>query len=100
VEKVLCRRLNGTTEVVPFPNLNAAAEAAPFQIGFGSMLSGVAGEFPMKAVRIHQFGGPEVLTYEDVRDPQPRKDQSANTSPDSPPASACWLLRCTFAEAA
>jgi len=28
----------------------------------------------MKAVRIHQFGGPEVLTYEDVPDPQPRKD--------------------------
>jgi NADPH:quinone reductase-like Zn-dependent oxidoreductase len=29
----------------------------------------------MKAVRIHQFGGPEVLTYEDVPDPQPRTDQ-------------------------
>jgi len=29
----------------------------------------------MKAVRIHQFGGPEVLTYEDVPDPTPRKDQ-------------------------
>jgi NADPH:quinone reductase-like Zn-dependent oxidoreductase len=29
----------------------------------------------MKAVRIHQFGGPEVLTYEDVPDPQHRKDQ-------------------------
>jgi NADPH:quinone reductase-like Zn-dependent oxidoreductase len=29
----------------------------------------------MKAVRIHQFGGPEVLTYEDVPDPQPREDQ-------------------------
>src|ERR1700678_865983 len=29
----------------------------------------------MKAVRIHQFGGPEVLTYEDVPDPQLRKDQ-------------------------
>jgi NADPH:quinone reductase-like Zn-dependent oxidoreductase len=29
----------------------------------------------MKAVRIHQFGGPEVLTYEDVPDPQPRHDQ-------------------------
>ena len=23
----------------------------------------------MKAVRVHQFGGPEVLTYEDVPDP-------------------------------
>lgn len=29
----------------------------------------------MKAVRIHEFGGPEVLTYEDVPDPQLRKDQ-------------------------
>jgi|HubBroStandDraft_4_1064222.scaffolds.fasta_scaffold26727_2 NADPH:quinone reductase-like Zn-dependent oxidoreductase len=29
----------------------------------------------MKAVRIHQFGGPEVLTYEEVPDPQLRKDQ-------------------------
>ena len=29
----------------------------------------------MKAVRIHQFGGPEVLTFEDVVDPKPRKDQ-------------------------
>ena len=28
----------------------------------------------MKAARIHQFGGPEVLTYEDVADPKPRKD--------------------------
>ena len=29
----------------------------------------------MKAVRIHQFGGPEVLIFEDVPDPQPRKDE-------------------------
>lgn len=29
----------------------------------------------MKAVRIHEFGGPDVLRYEDVPDPQPRKDQ-------------------------
>ncbi|HEX9119399.1 MAG TPA: zinc-binding dehydrogenase [Terriglobales bacterium] len=29
----------------------------------------------MKAVRLHQFGGPEVLKYEDVPDPQPRRDQ-------------------------
>ena len=29
----------------------------------------------MKAVRIHQFGGPEVLNYEDIPGPQPRKDQ-------------------------
>ena len=29
----------------------------------------------MKAVRIHEFGGPEVLRHEDVPDPQARKDQ-------------------------
>jgi len=29
----------------------------------------------MKGVRIHQFGGPEVLMYEDIPDPQPHKDQ-------------------------
>jgi len=29
----------------------------------------------MKAAIIHEFGGPEVLHYEDVPDPQPRKDQ-------------------------
>ena len=29
----------------------------------------------MKAVRFHQFGGSEVLQYEDVPDPKPRKDQ-------------------------
>jgi NADPH:quinone reductase-like Zn-dependent oxidoreductase len=29
----------------------------------------------MKAVRIHEFGGPEVLRYEDVTDSKPRKDQ-------------------------
>lgn len=29
----------------------------------------------MKAVRIHEFGGPEVLKFEDVPDPELRKDQ-------------------------
>jgi len=29
----------------------------------------------MKAVRIHEFGGPEVLRYEDAPDPHPRQDQ-------------------------
>jgi NADPH:quinone reductase-like Zn-dependent oxidoreductase len=29
----------------------------------------------MKAIRFHEFGGPEVLRYEDVPDPEPRKDQ-------------------------
>jgi len=30
----------------------------------------------MKAVRIHEFGGPEVLRYEDIPDAKPRKDQA------------------------
>jgi len=29
----------------------------------------------LKALRLHEFGGPEVLRYEDAPDPQPRKDQ-------------------------
>ena len=29
----------------------------------------------MKALRIYEFGGPEVLRYEDIPDAQPRKDQ-------------------------
>jgi NADPH:quinone reductase-like Zn-dependent oxidoreductase len=29
----------------------------------------------MKAVRIHEFGGPEVLRFEDAPDPKPRKDE-------------------------
>src|SRR5205085_5053732 len=29
----------------------------------------------MKAIRFHEFGGPEVLKYEDVPEPQLRKDQ-------------------------
>ena len=29
----------------------------------------------MKAIRFHEFGGPEVLKYEDAPDPQPRKDE-------------------------
>jgi NADPH:quinone reductase-like Zn-dependent oxidoreductase len=29
----------------------------------------------MKAVRIHQFGGPEVLTYEEIPDAKARQDQ-------------------------
>jgi NADPH:quinone reductase-like Zn-dependent oxidoreductase len=29
----------------------------------------------MEAVRIHKFGGPEVLRYEDAPDPRPREDQ-------------------------
>lgn len=31
----------------------------------------------MRAIRVHQFGGPEVLKYEDVPDPQPGRGQVA-----------------------
>ena len=34
-------------------------------------LSLAQGESLMKAVRFHEFGGPEVLKYEDVPDPTP-----------------------------
>lgn len=30
----------------------------------------------MKAVRVHRHGGPEVLTYEDIPEPQPKPDQA------------------------
>jgi NADPH:quinone reductase-like Zn-dependent oxidoreductase len=33
------------------------------------------GLFPMKAVRIHEDGGPEVLRYEDAPDPEPREGE-------------------------
>ena len=29
----------------------------------------------MKAVRIHQYGGPDVLTYEDAPRPEPKEDE-------------------------
>ncbi|HLH06712.1 MAG TPA: alcohol dehydrogenase catalytic domain-containing protein, partial [Terriglobales bacterium] len=29
----------------------------------------------MKAVRFHEFGGPEVLNYEDIPEPEIRRDQ-------------------------
>src|SRR5205814_4297677 len=37
--------------------------------------STVPAEMSMKAVRSHEFGAPEVLKYEDVPEPQLRKDQ-------------------------
>ena len=30
----------------------------------------------MKAIRVHQHGGPEVLSYEDALDPSPAPDQA------------------------
>ncbi len=29
----------------------------------------------MKAIRIHEFGGPEVLRYEDIPEPKPGTDE-------------------------
>ena len=43
-----------------------------YSIGFD--IRKICGGVYMKAVRIHQFGGPEVLTYEDVAEPVLRKD--------------------------
>src|ERR1700730_8036096 len=40
-----------------------------------AILDWIAQRWFMKAVRIHAFGGPEVLQYEDAADPKPRKDQ-------------------------
>jgi NADPH:quinone reductase-like Zn-dependent oxidoreductase len=39
------------------------------------VLASALQEVLMKAVSIHQFGGPEVLMYEDIPEPQLRKDQ-------------------------
>jgi NADPH2:quinone reductase len=30
----------------------------------------------MKAIRIHQYGGPEVLTYEDIPVPEPKAGEA------------------------
>jgi NADPH2:quinone reductase len=30
----------------------------------------------MKAIRVHEYGGPEVLSYEDVPDPEPGSGQA------------------------
>jgi NADPH2:quinone reductase len=30
----------------------------------------------MKAIRVHEYGGPEVLSYEDVPDPEPGPGQA------------------------
>src|ERR1041384_7915644 len=41
----------------------------------GVLACSLSQECAMKAVRLHEFGGPEVLRYEEVPDPQVRKDQ-------------------------
>ena len=47
----------------------------PPKIECVSLKAKIVAGVTMKAVRIHQFGGPEVLTYEDIPHPQLRKDQ-------------------------
>jgi hypothetical protein len=37
----------------------------------------------MKAVRIHAFGGPEVVTYEDVPKPVPREGRPLSWAPSA-----------------
>src|SRR5438067_10401331 len=46
-----------------------------FAIAFATTSSARAAEPPMKAIVIHEYGGPEVLKYEDVPRPQPNDDQ-------------------------
>src|SRR5579883_857125 len=66
----------------------ASQNARPMRPGAVAQLAGEArcvslvrsrnrqhGELSMKAAVIHEFGGPEVLRYEQVPDPRPRKDQ-------------------------
>ena len=37
----------------------------------------------MKAIRIHEFGGPQVLKYEDIPDPVLRRDHVLIRDPES-----------------
>src|SRR5213596_1675558 len=46
-----------------------------FAIAFATTSSARAAEPPMKAIVIHEYGGPEVLKYEDVPRPDPKDDQ-------------------------
>src|SRR6058998_2636001 len=46
-----------------------------FAIAFVTTSSARAAEQPMKAIVIHEYGGPEVLKYEDVPRPEPKDDQ-------------------------
>src|SRR5216117_4571794 len=46
-----------------------------FAIAFATTSSARAAEPPMKAIVIHEYGGPDVLKYEDVPRPEPKADQ-------------------------
>src|ERR1700758_3848725 len=50
----------------------AALAAAPVLPNFAAAESGTS---TMKAIVIHEYGGPEVLKYEDVPRPEPKADQ-------------------------
>jgi NADPH:quinone reductase-like Zn-dependent oxidoreductase len=52
--------------------LLAALAASPILLAISTAQSAT---FTMKAVVIHEYGGPEVLKYEDVPRPEPRDDQ-------------------------
>ena len=41
----------------------------------------------MKAIRIHQYGGPEVLTYEETPDPSPGPGEALSLREGTPPES-------------
>jgi len=46
-----------------------------FAIAFAATLFAQNGNPTMKAIVIHEYGGPEVLKYEDVPRPEPKEDQ-------------------------
>src|SRR6266508_555459 len=46
-----------------------------FAIAFATTSSARAAEPPMKAIVVHEYGGPEVLKYEDAPRPDPKDDQ-------------------------
>src|ERR1700730_15916687 len=42
---------------------------------FATPAFGQSGKLMMKAIVIHEFGGPEVMKYEDVPRPEPKEDE-------------------------
>src|SRR5256884_3972805 len=47
-----------------------------FAIAFATTSSARAAEPPMKAIVIHEYGGPEVLKFEDVPRPEPKENEA------------------------
>src|SRR5437764_12017781 len=46
-----------------------------FPTAFGGALLGQSSKPTMKAIVVHEYGGPEVLKYEEVPRPEPKEDQ-------------------------